>query len=73
MLLDELQKCIEEMDEVRTLEQASKDLQKQEKADQGGSPCEKEQGRRQQPLRFLFHADAPSAVSAVRPGGPRLG
>ena len=34
MLLDGLQRCIEVMDEVRLLEQASKDLQKQSRADQ---------------------------------------
>lgn len=34
MLLDGLQRCIEAMDEVRLLEQESKDLQKQSRADQ---------------------------------------
>lgn len=33
MLLDELQKCIKDMDEIRMLEQMSNDSQKQEKAD----------------------------------------
>lgn len=33
MLIDELQKCIDDMQVIRQLEQASKDFQKQEKAD----------------------------------------
>ena len=33
MLLEEIQKCIEDMDELRRLEQASKDSQKQDKTD----------------------------------------
>jgi len=33
MLLEEIQKCIEDMDELRRLEQASQDSQKQDKAD----------------------------------------